>query len=360
MRPFTYSAADTATAAIQQAGVADRAAQSNGATSHANGLASRANGMASHVATPAQFLAGGTNLLDLMKLDVMRPSHLVDINPLAADPMASRIVANEHGLRIGTAVKMSEAASDPTIKRDYPVLAQTLSLAASSGLRNMASLGGNMLQRTRCAYFRDTSIKQCNKREPGSGCAALDGVNRTHAVLGVSDQCIASYPGDFAQALMALDAVLEIQGRGGSRAIPFAKLHVEPGATPDVETTLKPGELIVAINVPAGAAKRSVYVKVRDRQSYAFALASAAVVLDMDGDTVRRVRIALGGVASVPWRAKEAETALTGHPLNEQTATAAADAAFAGASTCEHNAYKVPLGKETLVRALLHAATMEA
>ena len=252
MRPFTYSSADTTTAAIQQAGVADRAAQANGVASQANGVASQANGVASHITAPAQFLAGGTNLLDLMKLDVMRPSHLVDINPLGADPMASRIVANEHGLRIGTAVKMSEAANDPTIKRDIPVLAQTLSLAASSGLRNMASLGGNMLQRTRCAYFRDTSIKQCNKREPGSGCAALDGVNRTHAVLGVSDQCIASYPGDFAQALMALDAVLEIQGPSGNRAIPFAKLHVEPGATPDVETTLKPGELIVAINVPAG------------------------------------------------------------------------------------------------------------
>ncbi len=350
MRPFTYSTADTTTAAVQQARTADRAAQTNDATSS--------------VAAPAQFLAGGTNLLDLMKLDVMRPSHLVDINPLGADPMASRIVANERGLRIGTAVKMSEAANDPTIKRDYPVLAETLSLAASSGLRNMATLGGNMLQRTRCAYFRDTSIKPCNKREPGSGCAALDGVNRTHAVLGVSDHCIASYPGDFAQALMALDAVLEIQGPGSGagsvRAIPFAKLHVEPGTTPDIETTLKPGELITAINVPNGATRRSVYVKVRDRQSYAFALASAAVVLDMDGDTVRRVRVALGGVATVPWRAREAEAALTGHPLDERTATAAADAAFAGARTREHNAYKVPLGKETLVRALLQAATMEA
>ena len=345
MRPFTYSTADTTVAAIQQA----RAASTAPTT-----------GTPPHAGAPAQFLAGGTNLLDLMKLDVMRPSHLVDINPLVADPMASRIVASEHGLRIGTSVKMAEAANDATIKRDYPVLAQTLSLAASSGLRNMATLGGNMLQRTRCAYFRETSVKQCNKREPGTGCAALDGVNRTHAVLGVSDRCIASYPGDFAQALMVLDAVLEIQGPGGVRAIPFATLHVEPGSTPDVETTLKPGDLIVAINLPAGAFRRSVYVKVRDRQSYAFALASAAVVLDTAGDEVRHVRVALGGVATVPWRAREAEAALIGKPITEQTAAAAADAAFAGAVTRARNAYKVPLGKETLVRALLQAATMEA
>ena len=179
-------------------------------------------------------------------------------------------------------------------------------------------------------------------------------------MLGVSGHCIASYPGDFAQALMALDAVLEIQGAGGMRAIPFAKLHVEPGTTPHVETSLKPGELIVAINVPAGATRRSTYVKVRDRQSYAYGLATAAVVLDEDGDKVRRVRIALGGVATTPWRASEAETALTGHPLTEVNARAAADAAFAGAVTHGHNAYKVRLGKETLVRALLQAKSMDA
>ena len=339
MHPFTFEKVATTSAAVAAA------------TSDAGG---------SHVGSPTQFLAGGTTLVDLMVLDVMRPAHLVDINPLADDPNASRIGVSDKGLRLGTLVRMSEVANDTMIKRDYPVIAQTMALAASSGLRNMASLGGNMLQRTRCSYFRDTSFSQCNKRVPGSGCAALDGVNRDHAVLGVSDQCIASYPGDFAQALMALDAVLEVQGAKGSRAMKFADLHREPGTTPDVETTLQPGELITAIHVPAPGTRRSLYVKVRDRASYQFALASAAVVLEMDGDHVKRVRIALGGVASVPWRASEAETALNGKTLDEASAKAAAEAAFAGAKTRKDNAYKVPLGQRTLVRALLEAAKMEA
>ena len=339
MHPFTFEKVATTSAAVAEA-------------------ANDAGG--SHVGSPTQFLAGGTTLVDLMVLDVMRPAHLVDINPLAEDPNASRIGVSDKGLRLGTLVRMSELANDATIKRDYPVIAQTMALAASSGLRNMASLGGNMLQRTRCSYFRDTSFAQCNKRVPGSGCAALDGVNRDHAVLGVSDQCIASYPGDFAQALMALDAVLEVQGAKGSRAMKFADLHREPGTTPDVETTLQPGELITAIHVPAPGTRRSLYVKVRDRASYQFALASAAVVLEMDGDHVKRVRIALGGVASVPWRASEAEAALNGKTLDEASAKAAAEAAFAGAKTRKDNAYKVPLGQQTLVRALLEAAKMEA
>ncbi len=296
-----------------------------------------------------------------MKLDVMAPERLVDINPLAKTPNATTIKADAQGLRVGTMTRMSEAADHPDIKRDYPVFAETLSLAASSGLRNMASLGGNMLQRTRCPYFRDTSYAQCNKRDPGSGCAAMDGFNRVHAVLGASDACIAIYPGDFAQALMVLEASLEIQGPKGPRILPFAKLHREPGTTPDVENTLMLGELITAITVPAKAGnKRSVYVKVRDRESYEFAIASAAIALDMAGDTVKTVRIALGGVATVPWRAHAAETALVGKPITEETARAAADAAFAGAKAHEHNAYKIPLGKETLVRALLQAAKMEA
>ena len=339
MRPFTYQTATTTKEAVKATGPVTQG---------------------SHIGAPTQYLAGGTTLLDLMKLDVMNPSHLVDINPLATDPDASRIVVGDKGLRIGALVKMSDAANDRTIQRDYPVFAQSLSLAASSGLRNMATLGGNMLQRTRCSYFRDTSFAQCNKRNPGSGCAALDGFNRVHAVLGTSDDCIASYPGDFAQALIALDAVLEVQGPSGPRALPFASLHVRPGSTPDVETVLKPGDLITAINVPAGpGTKRSVYVKVRDRESYEFGLATAAVVLDMADDKVKRVRIALGGVATVPWRATEAEALLTGKPIDEKTAMAAADAAFEGAKVREHNAYKVPLGKETLVRALLQAAKME-
>ena len=339
MRPFTFETAATTSAAVAAA-----------ASDHAG----------SHVADPTQFLAGGTTLIDLMTLDVMRPTRLVDINPLAKDPDASRIVVTDKGLRLGALVRMSEAADNETVKRDYPVIAQTMALAASSGLRNMASLGGNMLQRTRCSYFRDTSYTQCNKREPGSGCAALDGVNRGLAVLGVSDQCIASYPGDFAQALMALDAVLEVQGSKRSRAMRFADLHRKPGTTPELETSLQPGELITAIHVPAPGTRRSIYVKVRDRASYAFALASAAVVLAMEGDSVGQVRIALGGVASVPWRAHEAEAHLIGKPLDEVAAKAAAEIAFAGATTRKDNAYKVPLGKETLVRALLEAAKMEA
>ena len=339
MRPFTFEKVATTSAAVAAA-------------------AKDASG--SHVASPTQFLAGGTTLVDLMTLDVMRPSHLVDINPLSDDPDSSRITINDKGLRLGALVRMSEVANHDAIKRDYPVVAQTMALAASSGLRNMASLGGNMLQRTRCSYFRDTSYSQCNKRVPGSGCAALDGVNRGLAVLGVSDHCIANYPGDFAQALMALDAVLEVHGQGGSRAMRFADLHREPGTTPEIETTLKPGELITAIHVPAPGTRRSIYVKVRDRASYQFALASAAVVLELDGERVKRVRIALGGVASVPWRATEAEHALNGKTLSAASARAAAEAAFAGAKTREGNAYKVPLGKETLVRALLEAAKMEA
>ena len=338
MHPFTFEKVGTTSAAVS---------------------AAAGNASGSHTGSPMQYLAGGTTLIDLMTLDVMRPHHLVDINPLARDPNASRIEAGDKGLRLGALVRMSEAVDSETIKRDYPVIAQTMALAASSGLRNMASLGGNMLQRTRCPYFRDVSYAQCNKRAPGSGCAAMNGANRELAVLGVSDQCIASYAGDFGQALMALDAVLEIQSASGSRAMKFADLHREPGATPDIETTLKPGELITAIHVPSPGTRRSLYVKVRDRASYQFALASAAVVLDLDGQTVKRVRIALGGVATVPWRASEAEAALTGKALDEASAKDAAQAAFARAKTHGDNAYKVPLGKATLVRALLEAAQME-
>ena len=224
----------------------------------------------------------------------------------------------------------------------------------------MPTLGGNVLQRTRCNYFRDTSWSACNKRNPGSGCAALDGVNRQHAVLGASEACIASYPGDFAQGLMALDAEVDIAGAAGPRTVPFAELHRPPGSTPHVETTLQPGDLITGLSVPAGPwTRRSLYLKVRDRQSYAFALASAAVALDLDGGVVRQARIALGGVAATPWRAREAEAALLGKPVTEATAAEAARIAFAGAKPREHNAYKVALGQETVVRALLQAATLE-
>jgi xanthine dehydrogenase YagS FAD-binding subunit len=240
------------------------------------------------------------------------------------------------------------------------MIAQSLSLAASAQLRNMATLGGNVLQRTRCTYFRDTSWSRCNKREPGSGCAALEGVNRKHAVLGTSPNCIATYPGDFAQALIALDANVELAGPSGIRRLAFADLHVTPGDDPSVETVLRPGELITAFTIPAlSFARRSLYLKIRDRQSYEFALASAAVALDLDGGAVREARIALGGVATKPWRAREGETALRGKPLDENSARAAAEAAFANAVTHGGNDYKPELGKRTLVRALMEAKALE-
>jgi xanthine dehydrogenase YagS FAD-binding subunit len=306
----------------------------------------------------AQFLAGGTTLLDLMKLDVMRPEVVVDVGDLAKS--FGRISRDANGLHLGAFAHMSEAADHPDVLKDYPVVAQSLQLAASAQIRNMAMLGGNVLQRTRCTYFRDPSWAACNKREPGSGCAALGGVNRKHAVLGASDACIATYPGDFAQALIALDASLDIVGPSGARVMPFAALHVVPGATPARETTLAPGELITGFTLPALPwARRSLYLKIRDRQSYEFALASAAVALDLDGETVREARIALGGVATKPWRAREAEAVLAGGALTPQTAQRAAEAAFAGAVTHGQNDFKPDLGRRTLLRALLQAAALE-
>jgi xanthine dehydrogenase YagS FAD-binding subunit len=308
-----------------------------------------------------QYLAGGTTLIDLMKLDVLRPQRLVDITPLQKTYAA--IEAGPAGLRLGALAKMSAAADDPAVRRDYPALAQSLQLAASAQLRNMATLGGNLLQRTRCPYFRDPSWSACNKRVPGSGCSAVGGVNRTHAVLGVDESCIAQYPGDFAVALVALDATLELVGAGGTRTLALEALHRPPGGTPQVETNLASGELITAIRVPGGPwTRRSLYLKVRDRASYEFALASAAVALELelDGDMVRQARIGLGGMAYRPWRAKEAEALLAGKPLTEATAEAAARAAFSGAVTHGGNDFKPELGRRTLVRALLQAKTLEA
>jgi xanthine dehydrogenase YagS FAD-binding subunit len=330
MRPFDYrSAADPAAAAR----------------------------MGSSAAEPA-YLAGGTTLVDLMKLDVMRPKTVIDINGLAPD--WGKVEADSQGLRLGALARMSDVAADPVVRRDYPAIAQSLDLAASAQLRNMASLGGNVLQRTRCTYFRDVSWKACNKRTPGSGCAALEGVNRTHAVLGVSASCIATYPGDLAVALIALDATVSLVGPDGARSMAFADLHREPKDKPQVETNLRPGELIVGFSVPAGLwTRRSVYTKVRDRQSYEFALASAAVALEMDGDTVRSARVALGGVATKPWRAREAESVLAGARLTEDVAQKAGRAAFAGAVTHGGNDYKPRLGAATVARALLEAQALE-
>jgi xanthine dehydrogenase YagS FAD-binding subunit len=310
------------------------------------------------VEQPAQYLAGGTTLLDLMKLDVMRPAQVIDINGLQQSN--GKIEFSDRGLRLGAMARMSQTADHEDVRKNFPVIAQALQLAASPQIRNMASLSGNVLQRTRCTYFRDTSHANCNKRTPGSGCAAIDGINRAHAVLGTSDQCIASYPGDFAQALLALDAQVEIQGPDRTRAIALTDLHRAPGGTPHIETTLAPGELITAFNIPSAPwAKRSLYLKIRDRQSYEFALASVAIALELDGGTVKQARIALGGVATKPWRAKEAEAGLIGKTIDDTTAKVAAAAAFGDAKPYQHNAFKIELGQRTLIRALHQVAALE-
>jgi xanthine dehydrogenase YagS FAD-binding subunit len=321
--------------------------------------ADRAQALSLAAAGPdAHYLAGGTTLVDLMKLDVMRPATVVDINALARDHAA--IALDGQSLRLGALARMADVAEHPVVRRDFPAIAQSLDLAASPQIRNMASLGGNVLQRTRCPYFRDTHWTACNKRKPGSGCAAIGGVNRKLAVLGVSDHCIANYPGDLGTVLAALGATVDLEGATGRRVVAFEDLHRLPGDTPHIETILKPGELITGFSVPAGPwTRRSLYLKIRDRQSYEFALASAAVALDLDGATVRAARIGLGGVAAKPWRSHEAEAALQGRPLDEASARAAADAAFAGAVAHGQNAFRIELGKRTLVRALLQTATME-
>jgi xanthine dehydrogenase YagS FAD-binding subunit len=337
MRPFAYQRAANASAAVQA-------------------LAAGGTGNDPLTESAVQPLAGGTTLIDLMKLDVMRPSTLVDINPLAG--AWSTINLEGGNLRLGALARMSDVAANPEVQHNYPVVTDALRLAASQQLRNMATLGGNVLQRTRCTYFRDVSYENCNKRHPGSGCAALEGFNRTHAVLGISEQCIATYPGDFAQALIALDATVEITGRSGVRNMPFAQLHKPPGNSPQIETTLAPGELISAFSIP-GRWPRSVYLKARDRQSYEFALASAAVALDVQDGLVRDARLALGGVATVPWRAREAEALIKGQRFDDGLAQRVAEAAFAGARGSKHNEFKIALGQRVVARALHQAAAME-
>ena len=338
MRPFAYERADDARAAVRLA---------------APGPASKLP----PTAAPTQFIAGGTQVLDLMKLDTMQPVTLVDINGLSAEHAAIEVTPT--GLRLGALVRMSDLAAHPAVQRDYPVIAQTMSMAASSQLRQMATLAGNMLQRTRCEYFRDPSWAACNKRAPGSGCAALDGLNRKHAVLGVSEYCIADYGGDFGQALVALGAEVQTQREGGGRIIPFEQLHTGP-EEPSRETVLQPGELITAITVPAGPwTRRSVYVKVRDRESYAYGLATAAVALDLRHGVVNEARIGLGAVSYKPLRAHSAESFLRGKRRDELTAAAAARTAFQGAQPRRDNAYKVELGERTLVRALMQASLLE-
>lgn len=298
--------------------------------------------------TDAKFIAGGTNMIDLMKLDVEKPHQVVDINRLK---LAQIETLPNGSIRIGALVKNSALAYHPTIIKNYPVLSEALLSGASPQLRNMATVGGNLLQRTRCPYFYDISYP-CNKRNPGSGCAAINGYNRNNAVLGTSAKCIATHPSDMCVAMAALGAIIHVQSEKGTRTIPFADFHLLPGETPHIETTLKHGELITAVEIPAMEVAKSHYLKVRDRASYEFALASAAVVLDIKGDRILSARIALGGVGTKPWRSIVAEKVLTGALNNVQTYRTAAEAALSAAKPYTHNAFKIELAKRTLVRAL--------
>ncbi len=296
----------------------------------------------------AAFLAGGTTQVDLMKDGVLGPRVLIDISRL---PL--RGVAAEGGLlRVGALTTMEELAADPVVTRRLPVVRESLLLAASPQLRTMATIGGNLLQRTRCRYYRDLSCA-CNKRAPGSGCDALNGHHRMHAVLGTSEHCIATHASDLAVALVALDAIAVVRGADGERAVPLTGFYRTPGDAPGVENVLEPGELITSLEVPLlPEGTRSGYLKVRDRVSYEFALASAAVAVEIADGVVRDARVALGGLATVPWRSRAAEDALRGAPASAETYAAAAEAALAGASPRPGNAFKVELGKRTVIRAL--------
>ena len=295
------------------------------------------------------FLAGGTTLVDLMKLDVMTPHAVVDINPLPLDRVEP---LPGGGLRIGAMVRNSDLANHAAVKQQYPVLSEALLSGASPQLRNMATTGGNLLHRTRCYYFRDVNYA-CNKRTPGSGCAAIDGYNRIHAVLGGSDHCVAVNPSDMNVAMMALEATVHTRGANGERALALKDFYLLPGNTPERETMLLPGELITYVTLPALAAgTRSHYLKLRDRAQYEFALASAAVVVQVSGGTIQRARIALGGVGTRPWRSPEAEQALEGQPANAATFRRAAEAAMAGAKPLKYNGFKIELAKRAIVRTL--------
>jgi xanthine dehydrogenase YagS FAD-binding subunit len=301
----------------------------------------------------AKFISGGTNLLDLMKLEIEKPAHLVDINRLPLDRIED---LPNGGLRIGAQVRNSDLAVDARVRARYPVLSQALLAGASGQLRNKASTGGNLLQRTRCFYFYDRTMP-CNKREPGSGCAALEGFNRIHAVLGASDACIAVHPSDMAVAMTALDARVEtISPTGEMRTLPIGDLHRLPGTTPHLETNLKHGEMITAVTLPPAPPGRQVYRKVRDRASYAFALVAVAAIVERASGRFRAARIAMGGVAPKPWRAAEAERALAGDPVNDRAFTNAAETALRGARGHGHNDFKIELAKRSLRRTLADAA----
>jgi xanthine dehydrogenase YagS FAD-binding subunit len=304
----------------------------------------------------AVFIAGGTNLIDLMKENVTRPSRLVDITRL---PLTRIEGLPGGGLRLGALVTNADTAYNEQVERRYPLLSRAILVGASAQLRNMATNGGNLLQRTRCMYFYDTATP-CNKREPGTGCSAIDGINRMHAILGTSEQCIAVHPSDMCVALLALDAVVNVTGPRGDRAIPFADFHRLPGDTPNVDTNLSKNEIITAIDLPPkGFADHYAYLKVRDRTSYAFALVSVAAALDMDGPTVKEARIALGGVAHKPWRNTGVEAMLTGIEATKDHFEAVGEAIVRDARGYGHNTFKISLAKRAIVRTLQTATRME-
>lgn len=298
---------------------------------------------------PIEYIAGGTDMLQLLQEDVRRPDRLVSLAGL----LDNRIEFGSQGLRLGAAATMTDVAAHPTVIERFPVISEALLASASPQVRNQATMGGNLLQRTRCPYFRDVGYAACNKRAQGSGCAAIDGDNRWHAVLGTSKDCIAANASDLAVALVALDALVEVRGTNGHRTVPIAELHRLPGDTPHIETVLEPGEVIAAIMVPSNvAARHSHYTKVRDRASFEFALASAAVALDMDGDRIRQARVALGGVGTKPWRVPRVEAALAGAALDATTLRRAAALAAEGAQGYGHNDFKIELMQRAIVRAV--------
>jgi xanthine dehydrogenase YagS FAD-binding subunit len=301
------------------------------------------------VGSSGRFIAGGTTLVDLMKLGVELPPALVDITALPLDQVE---VLPNGGLRIGAMVRNSDLANHPEVLKSYAVLSQALLSGASPQLRNMATTGGNLLQRTRCPYFRDPSSGACNKRNPGSGCAAMEGHHRMMAILGTSDHCIATHPSDMCVAMTALEAVIYVQGAKGEKKIAIGEFYKLPGDTPEVENVLEPGDLITHVELPPPTDTKQVYLKLRDRASYEFALASAAVVAHVEGGRIRSVRVAMGGVGTRPWRSHEAEAALTGKAANAASFHTAAEAALKGAKTHPENAFKVELAKRCVVRAL--------
>ena len=316
-------------------------------------IAAAAQSKTAQQGAEVRFMGGGTTLIDLMKLNVETPARILDINRLPLDKIED---TPDHGLRIGATVRNSDLAYHPRVQRDYSVLSQAILQGASAQIRNMATVGGNLLQRTRCVYFRDTAMP-CNKREPGTGCPAITGHNRTLAILGTSEHCIATNPSDMCIALAALDATVQIQGTKGTRTIAFGDFHLLPGSTPHRETVLEPGDLITHITLPPPTSgSKHLYLKLRDRASYEFALASAAVVLTISSGKISRARIALGGVGTKPWRSLEAEAALTGKPANDTTFRQAAEAALRSAKPQSENGFKIELAKRCLTHALRTAA----